>query len=78
MPRVGFETTIPVFERQKIVQDRAKAQAIIVGPQSWLSGLETSSGHMGFVVDEATLERVFSEYFRFPLPILIPPTTPSL
>jgi hypothetical protein len=29
-------------------------------------GLDPRSGHVGFVVDKATLERVFSEYFGFP------------
>jgi hypothetical protein len=29
--------------------------------------------HVGFVVDEMRLGRVFSKYFRFPLPIFIPP-----
>jgi hypothetical protein len=32
---------------------------------------------MGFVVDKAALGQVFSEYFGFPLPIIIPPISPS-
>jgi hypothetical protein len=31
---------------------------------------------VGFVVDKVSLEQVYSEYFSFPLPILIPPTAP--
>jgi hypothetical protein len=33
--------------------------------------------HVGFVVDKAALEQVFSEYFGFPLLIIIPQISPS-
>jgi hypothetical protein len=34
--------------------------------------VRSQSGHVGFVVDEVALGQVSSEYFRLPLPILIP------
>jgi hypothetical protein len=34
--------------------------------------LGRESGHVGFVLDEVALEQVFSEYFGFPPPDLIP------
>jgi hypothetical protein len=33
---------------------------------------------VGFVVDIAALEQVFSEYFGFPLPIFIPPIVSTI
>jgi hypothetical protein len=32
---------------------------------------------VGFVVDKVALEQVFSDYFGFPWPIFIPPTSPQ-
>jgi hypothetical protein len=32
---------------------------------------------VGFVVEKVALGQVFSEYFGFPLPIFIPPDSPS-
>jgi hypothetical protein len=40
------------------------------------AGFEPRSDHVGFVVDEVALGEVFSEYFCFPLLILIPLTAP--
>jgi hypothetical protein len=34
------------------------------------------AGHVGFIENKMALGQVFSEYFSFPLPILIPPNVP--
>jgi hypothetical protein len=39
-------------------------------------GFEPRSDHVGLVVDKVAAEQVFFRVLRFPLPILIPPTTP--
>jgi hypothetical protein len=44
-------------------------------PPLW-SGFDPRSGHMGFVVDRMALGADFLRVFRFPLSILIRPTTP--
>jgi hypothetical protein len=60
--------------------DLPKLKRLVAGfPLRW-SGFEPGSGHVGFVVDEVALGHVFSAYFGFPLPILIPliaPQSPS-
>jgi hypothetical protein len=38
---------------------------------------EPGSGQVGFMVDKVALGQVLFEYFRFPLPIFIPPNSPS-
>jgi hypothetical protein len=58
-------------------EGRAIAQAVSRRITTAEPGFEPRLGHVGFVVDEAVLSEVFSEYFRFPLSILIPPTAPS-
>jgi hypothetical protein len=40
-------------------------------------GFKPGSSYVGFVVDKVALDQVFSEYFRFPLPIFIPPISPQ-
>jgi hypothetical protein len=45
-------------------------RAVVQGVSRWLPTaaprLESSSGHVGFVVDKVALWQVFSEYFGFP------------
>jgi hypothetical protein len=60
---MGFEPTIPASELAKTVHA--------------LDRFEPGSGQVGFVVDKVALGQVFSEYFDFPLPIFIPPNSPS-
>jgi hypothetical protein len=37
----------------------------------------TSGQHVGFVVDKVALGQVFLQVLQFPLPIIIPPISPS-
>jgi hypothetical protein len=53
------------------VQPNVHAQA---GIPSLRSGFDPRSDHVGFVVDKVAPEQVFSEYFGFPLLVLIPTT----
>jgi hypothetical protein len=51
-------------------------RAIAQADSHRLPGFEYRSRRVGFVVDKVALWQVFSEYFGFPLPILIPPSAP--
>jgi predicted NBD/HSP70 family sugar kinase len=56
---------------------RPIAQAV----SSWLptaaARVRALSVHAGYVAEKVALGQVFSEYFGFPLPIIIPPNSPS-
>jgi hypothetical protein len=83
MPRVGFELTIPAFWQGKTVQvlDRTAGCAVAQAVSRWLptaaACVRGRSGHMGFVVDKAGSGAGFLRVLRFPLPIIIPPISPS-
>jgi hypothetical protein len=57
---------------------RAIAQAVSHWLPTAATRVRAQVWQVGFVVDKVALGQVFSEYFSFPLPIFIPPNSPSL
>jgi hypothetical protein len=49
---------------------------LVVGFPPRRAEIEPRSGHVRFVVDRVVLGQSFRRVFRFPLPVLIPPTAP--
>jgi hypothetical protein len=56
---------------------RAVAQAVSRLFPTAAARVLPRSGHVGFVVDIVALGQVFSEYFGFCQPVIIPPNSPS-
>jgi hypothetical protein len=63
------------------LSNRLKGRAVAQAVSRWLptaaARVRVRAEYVGFVVDKAALEQVFSGYFGFPPPIIIPPISPS-
>jgi hypothetical protein len=64
---------VPLFPPQ-IPRDLTWARTRAVAVGSRRSGFDPRSGYTGYLMDEMAVGQVFSEYFWFSLPILIPRT----
>jgi hypothetical protein len=77
MPRVAFEPTIPVSERAKTVHGRSIAQAVSRWLPTAAARLRAWVWSSGICGGQSGAGAGFLRVLRFPLPIFIPPNSPS-